>query len=485
MRRTARILITVTMLSGLVIAGYILLQFGLNGNDADTVTVVEDSLIVEKGDLVVTVSATGAITPIRQVPLVFELSAPVKEIAVQEGQRVQVGDVLATLDITDLQNALTNAQITVAAQQASYDALVAPARDVDIAAAQAAVTAAQAQAGAASLGADPEQIEIARLQAEIARNQLWQAQLQRDMQGANALQAAAQFGPLADQAAALGITLPDVNAGNPADTLTAQIQQAENSVALADVGVEGAASQPADVAALSSANAQIVAAQVQLERLLNGPTALQLQIAETQLQIAQLALEQAEAALSRALLVAPFDGVIARNNLVIGEAPPQGAAIQLIDPSSYYVDVAVDETDIVNVAVGQVVQLRLDALPEADITGRATRVALTPVRAGQLVTYTVRVTLDPSDAPLRALMTTTATIVVSELDDVVILPNRFIRIDRSTQQAFVTVETNSGTFDDVLVELGVRNETESQIVSGLEAGTRVVLLPREAFNPIG
>ena len=159
--------------------------------------------------------------------------------------------------------------------------------------------------------------------------------------------------------------------------------------------------------------------------------------------------------------------------------------MQLIDASSYYVDVAVDETDIVKVVEGQVVELRLDALPDAAISGRVTRVAVTPVRAGQLVTYTVRVTLEPTDAPVRILMTTTATIIVNELNDVVKLPNRFVRIDRSTQQAFVTIEAEDGTLQDVPVELGVRNEAESQIISGLEAGTRVVLVPREAFNPIG
>ena len=48
----------------------------------------------------------------------------------------------------------------------------------------------------------------------------------------------------------------------------------------------------------------------------------------------------------------------------------------------------------------------------------------------------------------------------------------------------MTIETDEGTFKDVPVVLGVRNETESQISSGLEAGTKVVLVPREAFNPI-
>jgi HlyD family secretion protein len=226
-----------------------------------------------------------------------------------------------------------------------------------------------------------------------------------------------------------------------------------------------------------------VAARAQLERLLNGPSALDLQIADVQLQSAQLSLERARADLSRAVLRAPFDGVVARQNLVAGELPPSGAALLLIDPSGYFVDVAVDETDIAAVQLGQTVRFTLDALPQAGITGKVTRIAAAPVRVGQLVTYAVRITLDPTEAPVRVGMTATATIVVSELRDVLTLPNRFIRIDRATQRAFVTRERPGG-FEEIEVTLGLRNETISQITGGLEKGERVVLLPRETFNPI-
>ncbi len=477
MRRVLRIIITVILLAILVSVGILYAQFQNAQAEAQNAAVkVEDETVVARTDLTVTVNATGAITPFQQLPLAFDFNAPVKEILAKEGQFVKKGDILARLDAPDLENAVANAQLGLAAQQASYDALTRPARDVDIAVAEAALKAAQAQAGAATLGADPNQVEIARLQAEISRNQLWQAQLQRDLPSAAAKQAA-------EQASALGFSV-SVPQTNPADTVTGSIVQAQNGVALADVGVTGAENKPADVAALSSANAQIVAAQTQLDLLKNGPTELQLKIAQTQLQIAQLAVKQAEMALSHAVLVAPFDGIIAQNNLVVGEAPPQGAAMSLIDSSSYYVDVAVDETDIVNVQTGQSVTLRLDALPDAKITARVTRVAITPIRAGQLVTYTVRVTLGETDAPIRVGMTTTATIVVNQLNDAIALPNRFVRIDSVSQQAYVTVQESETKFTDVPVTLGVRNETESQIVRGLEVGQKVVLIPRASFNPI-
>lgn len=456
MRRIIRILITVVVLSVVAILALQIIQYQQTTTVAQTAEVViEDETIVQSDDLVVTVSGTGSITPAQQASLSFELSAPVKTILVQEGTVVAAGDVLAELDTVDLEAALVDAQIAFEGQQASYNALTATPRDVDIAAAEAALNAALAQAGAAPLGASDSDLEIARIQAEIARNQLYQQQLQRDLMG-----------------------------GGP-DNVTTEVKLAEDQVELADITETGVENQPADVAGLSSANAQIVAAQVRLDRLVNGPTELELAIAGTQLEIARQAIDQAELTLSRAVLVAPFDGIVTRLNLVVGEVPPQEATLQMVDLSSYYVDVAVDETDIVNIHVGQLVDLALDALPGTDIRGQVTRVAQTPNRSGQLVTYTVRVTLDATQEPIRAGMSATAIIVISELRDVLVLPNRFIRIDRTTQQAYVSVANDDGTFMDVPVILGVRNETESQIVSGLVAGQRVVLFPRGTFNPLG
>lgn len=478
MRRFLRIVIRVVLLS--VVALFAILVFNSNrpsGDVGQPESIIEESVDVELRDITVTVSATGALQPARQIGLSFEFVSPVSEILVQEGEAVSAGQVLAKLDAGNLQNAVTNAQIALAAQQVAYDALTAPPRDVDIAVAEAALTAAQAQAASVSLGPDATQEEIARLQAELARNQLWQAQLARD--------ASAQVSNQAlEQAQALGFNT-NQQPIDPADTVTGSIKQAENSVALADVNTAGVLNQGPDVSGLSAANAAIVSAQVQLDRLLNGPSDIELQIAETQVALAESAVRQAEVVLNRTLLTAPFDGIVADMSLTIGELPPQNAAVQLVDTSSYYVDVAVDETDVVKIQVGQPVTLMLDALPGETVTGRVTRVAVAPVRAGQLVTYTVRVTLDSAEAAVRAGMTATATIIVNELRDVISLPNRFIRIDRASAQAFVTVESEVGLFEEVPVVLGVRNETESQIVSGLEVGQRVVFIPRGSFNPIG
>jgi HlyD family secretion protein len=465
MRRILRILVIVIVLAVIVIFGLQWVQS--QSAPPEETDLVQQETVVVVDDLLVTVSATGPLTPIREVELFFETSDVVQEVLVDEGQSVLAGEVLARLDTTDLEAAVQDTEIALQAQQVAYDALIAPPRPEDIAAAESALSAAQAQVGAAAQGPTAEELEIARLRLDLARNNLWQAQMNRD----GVLEIPPEFrGPFAN------VEEVQLNSG---------LQSADYEIFIAEENLQGLENATPDMRVLSEANAQVVSAEVALERLLDGPSDMELQMAEIELQMAELAVEQAQASLSRAVLVAPFDGVVATNNLVVGEMPPtQDAAIELIDSTSYYVDLPIDETDIVSVQVGQPVNLIFDALPGADITGTVTRVAVTPTVVGQLVTYTVRVTLDPTDEPVRTGMSATATIVVNELNDVLVLPNRFIRIDRETQQAFVTVPSGD-TYEEVPVTLGLRNETHTQIVDGLEEGQQVVILRRETLNPIG
>jgi HlyD family secretion protein len=465
MRGFVRVLIIVGVLAVLAFVGMQFFQGVPQAGAQEQSAEIQDETTVEAGTLTVTVSGTGTVQPIRQSSLAFELSQPVAEVLVQEGQSVEAGQVLATLNVTDLESALEDAEVEYRRQQVEFDALIAPVREEDIAVARAELTSAQAAAGAASDGPSAEEVEIARLETEIARNELWQQQLD------NADILASEF--RGDNA-----EVQDVQAESA-------VTQAGYGVDIADANYAATLSEGPDLSALSSANAQAVAAEIRLNDLLDGPDAAAAEVAAINLESARIAVEQARANLAKAVLVAPFNGIVAENNLTVGELPPEGTSFELIDTDSYYIDVAVDETDIAAVRVGQRVDLRLDALPEAEITGTVTRVDVTPTFDGDVVTYTVRVTLDPALVGVRVGMSSTATVIVEELQETLILRNRFIRIDRLTEDAFVTVQKPDGQFEEIPVVLGLRNDTESQIISGLEAGQRVVLLPRESFDVFG
>lgn len=485
MRALLRFIVIVVVI-GAVVAGGVYLS-GQQGQpasaDDEQNADILDETIVDRSDLSVTVSGTGSLLPARQTALVFAANAPVIEVLKPVGAFVEEGEVIARIDATDFLSTLDDAQLAVEAQELAFNALTAPARDVDVAVAEAAVTAAQAAYNAAlQTGPDANQREIARLQIELARNQLWQSQLQAETPiisiDLNSL-------PIPDD-------IPDdvINQINEQlaglfapDRASAEtgLRQLEYQVQIAGANYDSVQSQGPDLGSLNSANAGRIQAQIALDRLLDGAVPEDIEQASIQLEQARLALEQARTALKNTELTAPFSGVIAENNLIAGQLPPtRDPSIVIMDTSHYFLDLPIDETDIVQVSVGQGVEIVLDALPNQTLTGTVTRVSQTPTRIGNLVTYLARVQLDSTDAPIRVGMSATARITTQEVNDVLVLRNNFIRIDRNTQRAYVTVAAAGGGYEEIEVTLGVRNDTLSEIVSGLEEGQQVVLLPRRS-----
>lgn len=440
---------------------------------------VLDRMVIAPGDLEVTVGATGTIAPVRQVPLVFQLAgSPVRTIDALEGERVETGDIIARLDVAEAKALVENARIALDLQLASFASLTAEPRPEDIAAAEAAVQAAQSQVNAsAQTGPTTEQEEIARLQVEIARNQLWQVQLQRDQIPILEIDVPEQFvddlPPEALDLIAQFNNQARANFLGQLDAAAEAIEQVDYGVQIAGLNYEGTLARGADVGSIAAANAELVQSQIALDRLINGPDALTLSQASIELELAEIAVEQAELTVAQGELVAPFAGVIAQNDLVVGELPPQGAAVLLVDDSRFFVDLPVDETDIAQVQIGQTVEFEVDALPDQRITGTVTSIAYTPLQLDQLVAYNVRVALDSADA-VRVGMTVTGRVLVQDRRDVLLVRNNLVRFDRLTGDAFVDVLTPQGQLEERFIVLGERNEIFSEVLSGLAEGEEVV-----------
>ena len=144
----------------------------------------------------------------------------------------------------------------------------------------------------------------------------------------------------------------------------------------------------------------------------------------------------------------------------------------------------IDETDVVKLDIGQSVNFSLDALPGADITGTIDRLSLTPAIASAVTAYEAQVILNPTEEAVRLGMSTTANVIVAEVEDALVIPNRFIRLDRTTQQPTVTVLEADNRTRQVVVTLGERNDTQSQILSGLQPGQQIVIVD-QATLPAG
>jgi len=415
--------------------------------------------VIERGDLRETVSATAPVSAHERTELTFLLSGRVQEVNVEVGQHVRAGEVLMRIDTSQYELDLLDAEIAVQLQQVALEQLLNGVSEWDVAAASAAVQRAQYQLEQLTQPPDENAIRIAQANLELRRSDLWLAQVNRD-------QVYQQYGE--------GYQLDQANSQVASNELAVQIAQQQLINAQ-----QGASSN--DVAA---AQAAVWQAQATLSRLLEGPNDIDVQIARLQIQQAELAVQNVRASLEDAKLVAPFDGIVAQVRYAVGEEVVPGLpAVVLLDDSSYYVDALIDEVDIAKIRAGQLVFVTFDAWPNADLTGHVQRIAPEGVSVGGVVSYGVRILLDPADVPLRDGMTATVDIVVSELTRVLLIPNWAVRFDRSTGEAYTNVLRDDGTIEEIRIELGVRGSTMSEVRSGLREGDRVVLSSqREGLN---
>jgi len=422
------------------------------------ITTVSESETVKLGTLTQTLKSTGALAAADDTVLAFSTSAPVTEIDVKVGDQVHAGDMLARVDTTTLNAQVRDAQISLTQAQNSLSELTAPARDIDVKVDQAAVETAKAGLSVASgTGSSGTDVQIAQYQEEIAKNQLWQSQLNRDISSGTS-------NPNAPNAYA-----------NQVQT-DSSLAQSQTSVEIAQANYDSTASNGPNQSSLGSANAQLVSAQANLDSLLAGPSDSDLRQAQINVETAQLALDAAKQSLVDATLSAPFDGLVAAVDLVQGEVPSTTGAITLLDTSHYTTTLSVDEKDISQLQVGQTVNLTVKAFSDTTIPGTVTRIEPSPVTSSGLVTYNVEVTLNSADTNLRPGMTTVASVVLSHQDNVIVVPNRFITTDETTQKSTVKVQTSPGVYTDIPVTIGAHTDTDSVITSGVTVGQTLVIL---------
>lgn len=448
---------------------------------AQSNTPTYETFTVQRGAIASTVSATGSIEPNDQASLIFRSVGMVSEVMVTVGQSVKSGQLLAQLDTTDLTLALANAKVAQEIAAAQLAKLEAPPDLMDVAAAQAAVEVAQAgvasaeaalasaQASYRNLFAGPtdaqQVINEAQLrQAEIALKQAQQAYNKiKDQPDAGMYPQAQQL-----EQATVNYEVAKAQAAKTVEPVN-QAQQAQglNQIAQAQ-------------SAIRQAQAQVVNARNNLDKLLEGPKEEDLTIARAQVKQAQLNVLQAENALANARLVAPIDGVVSQVNIKAGEiANNARPAIVLTDLSQFKMKVLVDEIDVRQVAIGQNVRLSVDALPGAEITGKVTEISPTASNINNVVAYEVTVVPYATDQPLRVGMSATAIITTANVDDVILAPNRFITVDRNTGEAYVFKMVNGEPVRQQ-VELGLRNERESQILAGLQNGDQIAFVTQSS-----
>ncbi len=206
-------------------------------------------------------------------------------------------------------------------------------------------------------------------------------------------------------------------------------------------------------------------------------------IPSAELQQALYTYDEARTALDNALtdqenltIKAPIDGVVTAVNASVGQLLDEGstAAVTLQSASEFNVVASVDELDIVNVSVGQNVDVEIDAYPNQTFTGTVKKISGVGTVSGGVATYSVTVALD--EAPgLMDGMTASINIVTTDIQDALLVPVE--AVSTSNNQNYVTLASGQ----TANVTIGASNDEYVQILSGLEEGDSV-LIKRDASS---
>ncbi len=437
-----------------------------------------ETVSVARGSISSTVSATGSIEPEAEVALSFRASGRVEQVLVSVGQPVEAGQLLAQLDVTDASLALEQAEVSLQISRAQLDKLEKPPSDSDIIAAQANVTVAQASVASSEAALASAQASYRQLLAGASPEELAVQESQVRQAAVNVRQAQSAYDEVRN--------FPDAGASPQAvqlEQMTITFEVAQAQLALTRRGADEAqiAAELAQIAqaelGVRQARSNLLVARDALNVLLEGPAAEDLEIARAQVRQAELSAMQAELSLNNAMLSAPINGVVSQVNLRQGELYGGGAlpAIVLTDLDSYHMTVLVDELDVRQVQIGQTVRLSLDALPDADITGQVTKVSPTARDVGGVVAYEVEIVPDSTVAQLRAGMSATAIITTARVDNILLVPNRYIQLDRESGRAFVQkIISDVPTLQEI--EMGLRNDRFTQVLAGLAETDQIALI---------
>jgi HlyD family secretion protein len=400
------------------------------------------------------VSAEGNIVPLRDALLSFQTAGEVVEVIAEKGTVVESGDPIIRLDATDQEIGLVQAQAAVEIAEAGKQT------------AEAVLLAAQTGEQAAEVGLQAAQVALALVMAEPTEAEILLSESGVALAQAGVGQAAAGQGVVLQgasnsqiQAAEAQLRAAEAQLLPVRDALDALVREESNdedavaraqlnyNAAVANVNAAQAAVEEARSGAtsgqrtsafgnVSAASAQRDAAQAQLEQLLAGSreeaiTVAEASVAQAESAVAEAALAvvqaetavtqadagitQAEAAvdsahdaLARMTLSAPFDGVVADIQPALGEVVGSGVPVVTYgDFGGWLVKTSdLTELDVVDLKVGDPVEIQIDAIPSEVLIGTVSNIATTSQLTRGDVTYEVTIALDDlKDLPLRWGMT--------------------------------------------------------------------------------
>ncbi|WGS18294.1 MULTISPECIES: efflux RND transporter periplasmic adaptor subunit [unclassified Bradyrhizobium] len=203
---------------------------------------------------------------------------------------------------------------------------------------------------------------------------------------------------------------------------------------------------------------------------------------EAQVRRSEAALRQAEADLERTVIRAPMDGVVIERSVTAGQtvaASFQAPTLFTIgDLSAVSIELAIDEADIGQIALGQSVTFSVDAYPNKAFDGRVVQIRKAPHTQDSVVTYTVVASATNEGQLLFPGMTAKAEIITDVRPDALQVPSAALRyrpqgiVEPSGSHVWVF---DRDSIHPIAVRVGLSSGGLTEIVGPLRKGTTIIV----------
>lgn len=479
-----------------------LLAAGCGGQEAaeeaaTSITVAQAA----RGGVASYLTYTGTVNPQASVAVVPKVSGNVTGVRVKLGDTVNRGDVLYTIDDTDLRLQVRQAEAGLASAQAAYNNAVGGGAQQSITQLEQALTAAEleysnaqsAYERAKAANESGSAVKQAQATLDEAKGAYERAQASYD---SNTAVAAAQvaydsaklaFERLQQLYEQGGVSKQQLEAAeNQLTTAQAQLSSAQDgakqtldsaksrydiaqeqyntAVLNKDAELESAKSR------LDNAQASLNAARENLDLTQNVINPQNAQSASASVQSAQAALDIAREQLSNAIVTAPISGQVSAIPVEVGAMASQSSPVLLVDMDGVEIDIQVAEKNISSVSVGMAAKVSVTSggIEQAD----AAVAEVSPAADAQTGMYDVKIYIENPDERFKAGMFADVQLVSGSHTDVLTIPTAAVKKDGGRTYVFVV---NGDKLEERDIVQGIEQEDVTEVASGLSDGETVVV----------
>jgi len=464
-------------------------QAGLS--DVETFEVTIDTLSASIG-------ATGRVRANQSATLTWDISGEVGEVNVQAGEVVSDGQILASLEQTSLSQSVILARADlVSAGQALDDLLNSRNQGAE------ALLSVEDAEEALEDALNPDELSIVQAEQTIVDAEKAVDDAQRDLNYTTSTASQASIDAakaevvLSRDALEKALDKFEPYENKPEDNLIRANLQSKLAAAqqsydakVRDLNALLSTGDELDIAVaeanLATVQAEMLDAQEEYDQLVNGPSDGELARLESQLEDAKREWERlkdgpdpddvaaaearvaaSEATLAQATITAPFDGVITSIDSKPGDQVDPGVvAFQVDDLTRLLVDLEVSEIDINQILIGQKVELTFDAIFSNVYHGKVVEVAMVGTESGGVVNFNVTVELTDADDAVKPGMTAAVEIVTTEIADILIIPNKSVRVQDGEKVVYLISSLDPLTYTVIPITLGASSDTQSQVIAG-------------------